>query len=64
VLSSNNAAIQRAYDVLRPKLLNEDRRAITINRLRNSGAADVDSPPGGGTRLRVEIPAAGRAVRA
>jgi uncharacterized protein DUF3800 len=40
LLSPNSAAIQHAYDVLRPKLLNEDRRALAINRLRNGGPAD------------------------
>lgn len=40
VLSPDNAHIQHAYDLLRPKLLNEDRHAITIHRLRGSEPAD------------------------
>jgi hypothetical protein len=55
VLSPNNAAIQRAYDVLRPKLLNEDRRARS--RSIDSATADQRTKRNSGTRCCTESPA-------
>jgi hypothetical protein len=42
VLEPNDRGVQRAYDVLRPKMRNEDGRVLTIHQLRGSQSAELN----------------------